>query len=64
MGTAEKGYTSLGKGLKESTRASVMDTDFPSTTSEIEQNKRDVESGKGKGAEPLKGAKTAQVKKY
>ncbi len=63
MGTAEKGYSSLGKGLmKKSTRPDM--SDYPATTSQIESEKAAVESGAGKGVEALKGTKVAQVNKF
>jgi len=62
MGTAEKGYSSLGKGLRPSKKPEMAD--YPATTAQIEQEKAAVESGAGKGAEPLRGTKVAQVKPF
>jgi len=61
MDTGQKGYTSLGKGLHPYKRPSVLSETFESTTAEIEQHKSDVETGRGRGAEPLRGTKTAQA---
>jgi len=61
MGTAEQGYSRLGKGLNPYKMPPAPDA--PATTEQIEQQKRDVETGRGKGAEPLKGTTTAKVTK-
>ncbi len=62
MGTAEKGYTNLGKGLNPYKRPSGMSPDTSATSSQIESEKAAVESGRGKGGDPH--GSVANVVKY